>query len=476
MNKRIISIRQTLKKNYITIISAMLVPLFILVFSIIWLTASYDGLIANVEMANELRYAAGGIIIEETWDIVSGNKDFWEGTQYEQINNIKHGLEVLSKKSGEQSERYLLAAARANNTLKDYFDVLWEQMKDDVAVAYNESVMDEIRSVSGLIDEMIQNFINAEIVRMGELNRQIKNITFWIMIFVVILLASMVVYATTNYKNVKKAVGDPIDELEKMASDIASGNWESRANEPDAIEIQSLAKNLNIMASRLQSLINERVESEKNLRKAEMRTLQAQITPHFIYNTLETIVWLAEGERNCEVVDITIAFTKFLRISLSRGQDFIPVSKEIEHVKSYLAIQSIRYGSVMEYSISIDKEIGDCYVLKLLLQPLVENAIYHGVRAKRGRGHIKVEVKKTQDDMISFSVSDNGNGIESEKLEAIRRQIFTGKKDKNGGGYGLFNVAERIRLYYGASLCVESVYKSGTHISFTLPYKEKSDV
>ena len=228
------------------------------------------------------------------------------------------------------------------------------------------------------------------------------------------------------------------------------------------------------MAEQLGALIHERVEQEKTIKKAELRALQAQITPHFMYNTLETIVWLAEEGRNSEVVEMTMAFTGFLRISLSRGADYITVEREEQHVANYLQIQSVRYGSIMRYAIDIDPALHERYMLKIVLQPLVENAIYHGIKRRRGRGQITVTGRRQAGGMY-FAVEDNGMGMTPERLAEVRTSLQNGAPlDPDGkGGYGLRNVEQRLRLYYGCGLTIESEYRHGTRISFTVPDEQE---
>ena len=195
-----------------------------------------------------------------------------------------------------------------------------------------------------------------------------------------------------------------------------------------------------------------------------------------MYNTLETIVWLAEEGRNREVVEMTMAFTGFLRISLSRGQDYITVEKEEQHVASYLQIQSVRYGSIMRYEIEIDPSLAGQRMLKLMLQPLVENAIYHGVKRKRGRGLIRVTGWRQGNEMC-FAVEDDGLGMTPEQLAAVREGLRRPAQydPDTKGGYGLRNVEERLRLYYGQGLEIESVYRKGTRVSFRLPCGEHEE-
>jgi two-component system sensor histidine kinase YesM len=225
------------------------------------------------------------------------------------------------------------------------------------------------------------------------------------------------------------------------------------------------------MAVKIQALIAENVREQQNLQKSEMKALQAQITPHFLYNTFDTIVWLAEEKKNDQVIDITRAFSNFFRISLNKGKDYLTVSEEFEHVKSYLTIQKIRYRDILDYEIEYMPEMANCQILKLVLQPIVENALYHGIKNKRGRGLLSVK-GWLENQRLCFSVSDNGIGMTEEKLANIMEQI-NGSADPEdlNNVYGLYNVNKRLELYYDVStkLHITSRYKKGTTVYFSVP-------
>ncbi|MBP5298072.1 MAG: sensor histidine kinase, partial [Lachnospiraceae bacterium] len=216
----------------------------------------------------------------------------------------------------------------------------------------------------------------------------------------------------------------------------------------------------------------------RNLRKAELRTLQAQINPHFLYNTLDAIVWKAEAGEKDEVIALTSALSDFFRISLSSGADWIPLSQEKKHIEGYLRIQQTRYRDIMRYEIDIPDEIGHYYILKLLLQPLVENALYHGIKSKRGGGTIKVSARM-EDDMLLFSVKDTGLGMTEEQIESLRERMKKGQPSisEHSGGFGLVNVNLRIRLYYNQvdGLMITSD-AGGTEVSFKVPSRTREGI
>ena len=225
------------------------------------------------------------------------------------------------------------------------------------------------------------------------------------------------------------------------------------------------------MAARLQDLIDENRREQENLKKSELRALQAQINPHFLYNTLDAIVWLAEAGQSREVIHITRALSDFFRISLSQGKDWIPLSEEMKHLTGYLTIQKIRYRDILDYEIDIPEELGSCQVLKLLLQPLVENAIYHGVKHRRGRGLIRVTGYQ-EGGMLILRVQDNGAGMTAERLKQVRSGLCADSGES--AGYGLFNVNKRIQLYYNLpqGIEIESDEKTGTVVTLRVPVRE----
>jgi len=250
----------------------------------------------------------------------------------------------------------------------------------------------------------------------------------------------------------------------------------ARIDIPHVKELDALAGNLNTMTEQIDVLIKKNMEEQKNFQKAEMKALQAQITPHFLYNTFDTIVWLAEEEKTDKVVKITKAFSDFLRISLSRGHEWITISQELDHIKNYLTIQKIRYADILNYKIDADESLMELKMIKLILQPLVENAIYHGIKNKRGRGELIVTVHYADEEhtSIRFTVEDNGAGFTEERLAQVRNELNAGSSDseKLTSVYGLYNVNKKLRLYYGEKtegLIIESEAGKGSRISFVIP-------
>lgn len=465
------SIREMLKLSYSTIISIMAVPTVVLLIAILVMTFKYNRYVKNMNSVTELQHIIQNQLTEEVWNIISGKESFEQGRQFEYISYARKSLDQLADRN-QDTMPYVMAARSACGTLEKYLEQLGEQMEDGVAVTYNEAVYREIVSVAELTYNVLGQYAKEEITAIDRQSKDMLAAVAVIFIMVLVLLLAVLCYAVLSYHNVQESIRRSILNLEETTASIAGGCLEARAADPQVSELKALAGGLNYMAGRLQELIDETLETQQNLEKAKMRALQAQITPHFVYNTFESIVWLAENNRNQDVVNITMALTDFFRITLSQGLDYITVEKEEQHIRSYLSIQSIRYGSIMTYEIEIEEELKNFYMLKLLLQPLVENAIYHGIRPKRSRGQIFIGGRRNQNNTMTFCVNDDGIGMMPEKVEDLRERLSQ-SYPLDEDGFGLFNVNQRIRLYYGGEgLSIISEYKKGTSISFVVPCKE----
>ena len=226
------------------------------------------------------------------------------------------------------------------------------------------------------------------------------------------------------------------------------------------------------MAGEIGSLVENIKEKEKNLHLMETRLLQEQINPHFLYNTLDAIVWLAEDNQKEDVISMVTYLSNFFRTTLAQGKDFVSVREEKSHIESYLRIQGFRYQDIMEYEIEMEGGILEYKIPKLLLQPLVENALYHGVKKKRGKSRIFVW-GYCEGNQLVFKVSDNGKGMSKETLETLRNNISKRVDQKESDSFGLANVNQRIKYYYGEEfgLEIESEENVGTEATIRLPEK-----
>lgn len=266
---------------------------------------------------------------------------------------------------------------------------------------------------------------------------------------------------------VSARISNPIKRLERTMKMVEKGVFQVHRDNSGAEEVRQLSKRFNLMVGRIHQLMDQIIAEQEIKRKKELDILQAQIHPHFLYNTLNAVVRLASSGRNDEVVTTISSLSKFFRISLSGGKQVITVQEELEHVRHYLIIQQIRFRNKFTYEIEADERVLSLHTMKLILQPLVENAIVHGLQSSVDEGHIHIQARSV-DDLLVYTITDNGVGIPPMRLqEIIQGQV----ESVEGSGVGLHNVHERLRLYYGDGygLEIESEPDEGTCVTLRLP-------
>jgi two-component system, sensor histidine kinase YesM len=285
---------------------------------------------------------------------------------------------------------------------------------------------------------------------------------FFMMIIISILLSLLIAHIISN------RVSRPIKKLEISMKQVEIGNFDIELDFSYNHEVGRLSKSFNMMTKKIKELMQQVVYEQKALRKSEIKALQSQINPHFLYNTLDSIIWMAESNRNEEVIDMTSSLAKLFRISLNKGEETISIRGEIEHVKNYLLIQEMRYRNKLDFIIDVDPEIMSYQTIKLILQPIVENAIYHGIKNKSGKGLIRILGKEVEGKIL-FQVIDNGVGMDSKQIENIYSDEH--RKHSKGNGVGVKNVHERIQIYYGPDFGVsfESEVDRGTTVYIWMP-------
>lgn len=324
---------------------------------------------------------------------------------------------------------------------------------------------------SGLTGWKIVNLAYAD--EMSAELLPLKEFTAFIIITILFIVILLTVYLSYS-------ISYPISELENLTQKAANNDLTVNIETNGADEIAQLGNSFNKMIRRIKKLMEKNIQEQKNLRKMEMESLDNQIKPHFIYNTLDLIIGELESKNNSRATHLIEALGNFFRLSLSHGKEMVLISSEIEHVKNYLYIQHLRHGEEYEYIIDIkDKVIFDYQIPRLVLQPLVENSIYHGILPAGKKGLIVVKGYLEEGD-IYLEVVDNGVGIKKKRLEEIN-QILEGKKKAGSKKhyFGLRNVNQRIKLKFGreSGLRIESKegVKTRSIIRISLDGGEKSD-
>ncbi|WP_084147021.1 cache domain-containing sensor histidine kinase [Paenibacillus wynnii] len=262
-------------------------------------------------------------------------------------------------------------------------------------------------------------------------------------------------------------IASPIRKLERTVKQVGEGDLNTPIDVSGTYEVEQLSKRFNLMLQRIRQLMDQIIYEQETKRKGELEVLQSQINPHFLYNTLNSVIRLAERGKTDEVVTMIQSLSKFFRISLSKGKNIITIQEELDHIRHYLVIQSFRFKNKFRFEIFADEEVLPYQTIKLILQPIVENALYHGIEMMPDEGLISIQAK-LKEGIVEISICDNGLGMSEETLKGI---LTGGSKSGGGSGVGVRNVNERIGLYFGREygLSFESEIEEGTTVTITFP-------
>ena len=459
-----------------------LVPLTVLILYLVVImqqfSGRYDEVVENITKANAYNIDFKDDLDYQMYIIVANSERADELIDTEEPRRmIEEAREVFQglyeSADAEYGKQRLNRILKSLNILEDRVIEIETDAKVSGFYDKNMERLDlDIRVLTELIQEQIQEYIyyettNLEVLREGIRSDVDRTLRMTSIIFLLILVSAFLIS-----QKLMQGIMVPIGRLCEVTRKAAGGDFTVRAKEDNSAELSVLNSSFNSMIEKIGNLVEDIRVEQLNLRATELKLLQAQINPHFLYNTLDTIIWLAEAGKKDDVVMMVTTLSDFFRTTLSKGRDYISVREEEAHIRSYLQIQQFRYRDILEYSIDIPEELYEYPILKLTLQPLVENALYHGIKNKRGLGHIRVSGEKQEGSLI-FRVWDDGRGMESDRLEKVRRLIGReGEVDRSDpSGFGLFNVAQRLRLNYGAQygISLESVYGEWTEVTVVIP-------
>ena len=473
---------QQVQQTGITIALLLTLPLIMALVTTLIYTGQYTAMIRRMDRAAELKPLVKSELAEDMFSVAAGRISFESSGGERLIARVDAELDSLLNETAGSGHLQLTVARRTMDTLEQYILDIRDGMEKGTPIDQVEQTVDEIRDVGRLVADMLDAFISQEITDANEAGSRLTRMAQILAGTEALLLALALLYSRYSMNRLTERIRSALSSLEATVRRIAEGDLRDRVQDLGVEEMQELAEHINQMAERLDALIAETGRNQEHLAKAELRTLQAQINPHFLYNTLDAIVWQAESGQGDEVVRLTRSLSDFFRISLSSGADWIPVSQEMKHVSAYLSIQQTRYRDILRYEVEPPEGLENVYMLKLLLQPLVENALYHGIKEKRGGGKITVRVR-TEGALMRFSVVDTGKGMTEEQLARLRQALDSEKPtvqralEPGYSGFGLRNVDMRIRLYYGKKkgLSLQSG-PEGTEVSFLIPIRTKEDV
>ncbi len=481
--KKITGISSEVRQSVSMIAILLAIPVIIGLLVMILYSSRYQVMIQRMDAVAELKPSLEKTIAEDLFAVAAGRKTYEESGVRYTLSQINGTLDKLSSETAGNGHLQLTIARRTMDTMGQYALQVGEGMKSKRPIVEIEGIVDEVRNVGRLVADMLDNFITEEIAD-ATITSQRLHQWMWVASGAeVLLLIGALWYSRYSTNRITDSIHSSLGSMENTVRRIAEGRFGDRVSGMNVEELQELGDQINEMANQLETLIQETQQKSEHLAKAELRTMQAQINPHFLYNTLDTIVWQAESGKADEVVRLTRSLSDFFRISLSSGADWIPVPQELKHVSAYLSIQKTRYRDILDYEVDECEELQNIYMPKLLLQPLVENALYHGIKTKRGGGRIEVRVKVGRG-TLTFTVKDNGKGMSVERLMAVQESLqeettmpVQQAMEPGYSGFGLRNVDLRIRLFYRKQkgLTIRSDC-DGTEVSFTIPIKTREEI
>lgn len=487
----------SLKKRLIMLSAVIIIPLLLMVISVLVLlrnfTHSYSQIVTNITEANEYninfekevnysvyRVVIGSISLEDLkeGDIVEG-KDPRYATivrnPYDMISTARDDFcKMRENVTANDSTFQIKGILSCLDTLETVLKKIEENLGKPSNYSSNMPMWEnDVHGVTSLIQNYIQKYIYYETLSLESLKNTIEQQTVRAISVSMGMLVVLVGLVVLFSRRIMRSVTVPINALCDAARQMEKGDFTAEPLIHSDDEIQILVHRFDRMRDKIAALVEDVKMEQMKLKDTELKLLQEQINPHFLYNTLDTIVWLAEDGQDREVISMTTSLSEFFRTVLSGGRDYITIREEESHIHSYLSIQQFRYQDILEYEISIDPALYEYSILKLTLQPLVENALYHGIKNKRGMGKIDIQGYADGSDIV-FEVRDNGIGMTEKELELLKLKIKN-KSSDGRKGFGLINVEERIRMNYGYryGLEFESEKGVGTKVTVRIPKKNQ---
>lgn len=427
VKSRFSSLTTKIRISYLVLLLPNIIFILFAFYNLQSISARYDEMLNSVVLASEFSLDFKNDFDYETYLLIVGNVSPEETNLPFLLSDARRVVENLKDYTFNQANmRRLESAEKYLNNLEQYTEHIESNLQREDR--YEDNILiweNDVQIVTGLIQESINEYIYYEnkqlqIAQAENRANLVRTIQLSVIILVVVLVLIFII-------------------------SLLAPIWITRP-------------------------IKKQVTREqKRLRKAELDLLQAQINPHFLYNTLDAIVWSAEAGNQKQVVSMVGSLSDFFRTSLNRGKEIITIREELQHVRSYLEIQQIRYQDILSYEISVPEDIFEYRIPKITLQPLVENALYHGIKNRRGGGKIIV-TGENKEDCILLKVIDDGMGMTKERKAEVERGLREATPEESSI-YGLYNINERIRLTYGGSygIYLESEFEKGTVVTVRLP-------
>ena len=462
-----------IRYSYLLLVVPMVLMLIVSFYNVRVTNNRYEEMIESMLVASDFSLDFKKDYDYETYLLIVGAKTVQESNLDTLLSDAARVIGQLEKlNTTEDNVKRIRSARKYIDNLKTYKNSIVANI--DKGNMYEENIMiweNDVQIVTSLLRENIFQYIYYETRDLQRARDAFhQRYQFMTNISLVSTLVILILLLLFSYY-IPRSITQPIKRLSEVTNRVASGDLSVHSDVVAGGEVGVLSQSLNSMIDKINELLETVTTEQIRLRESELELLQSQINPHFLYNTLDTIVWLAESQDEKKVVAMVKSLSDFFRASLSKGKDIVTIKEELVHAGSYLQIQQVRYQDIMEYEIAVPEELYGYCIPKMTIQPLVENALYHGIKTKRGKSKITIS-GYTQDDSFVISVKDNGKGMDEQRLREVTESIVK-KAPQTGQIYGLYNVNERIALKFGEEygIRISSKIDEGTEVDIRLPLK-----
>ena len=464
--------KKNIQGKMYSLILQMFIPviaiLFILFALILTRNLMYGSVSGNIVKASGFNQNFKDDVDLKMYLYVSGSSN---EIPWDEVNSArKLAEELLDDTTNPDSRKAMTNVLTLCDNLSTYMRRIEQTRQYDERMKQLET---NIYGITQLIEDYIYSYLYYEAGEMASIQRELD---IWLaieIVFVILVTLILTPFVLRRAVILSKSITDPIVKMSNRVESIGQGDLS--AHTPVATDDSNLAvlsTGIEDMAEKLNKQIELNRQEQIHLRDIELSLIQAQINPHFLYNTLDAIVWLIEIGKNEEAEQMVTSLSSYFRSFLSDGKDIVTIAEEKTHIDSYLKIQQVRYRDIMEYDIDIDPEIESHKLPKMTMQPLVENAIYHGLKPKRGKGLIKVIGRQDEKNII-LEVIDTGAGMEPAELDVLKNRVLS----EDTTSFGLTSAYKRLKLLYGdgCDFNIESTPGEGTSIRITIPREAEID-
>ncbi|MDO5544299.1 MAG: sensor histidine kinase [Eubacteriales bacterium] len=454
------------------LVIAVSVLLAVLLAAVLLMLGSYSShysrLLHNVTTASEFNRDFKDTIDQRMYYYVIESQ-YSQGLPIEEVRAAQSLAKALIDTTYEKNSRQAITSVLdlCENLERKIYQI--EQTLDyDQRLSQLEN---NVYVLTSLVEEYMYTYLYYEASELNAVQQVVTRQAAVEIVLITAVAALTVVFFLRYSIRLSRSITRPLEEMCRRAEKVTGGDLTVQEPVPSEIrEIRTLSQGMEQMLGRLDEQMRESRQRQESLRRTELALLQAQINPHFLYNTMDTIIWLIEADKQQEAVEMVSNLSSFFRHSLSRGEDVITLAEEECHVRSYLQIQHARYKDIMEYTVDIDPRLHDAMLPKLTLQPLVENALYHGIKLKRAKGTIRI-TGRLEDGCVLLRVEDNGVGMTKQRLTQLRGAMAHQERV----GFGLSAVNQRLVLQFGPEygLSLTSEEGVGTIVTARIPYVRK---